>query len=228
MYQVISSAIVNMPPPRNALRAYHYFKTKWHFDNTEEEILNYFERRPEGGRKIRHQKLLPNRNWCHFSLVGPTPPQASKGGMEGLRANQAEPVTPRTLINGVPNGQLPDKAVGANGSTQVMSNGNGPDFWRLHWPFSKSHPYPSSLGPTSSDAGLGGDHPRIHKHSGGRFCRHGKHGKQERHEDFGRGLEGDLRIRLWVESSLKTDKGRKFASYEVVVPPVLQAGHAHH
>lgn len=29
MYQVIASAIVNMPPPRNALRLAHYFQTKW-------------------------------------------------------------------------------------------------------------------------------------------------------------------------------------------------------
>ncbi|ORY84400.1 hypothetical protein BCR37DRAFT_391981 [Protomyces lactucae-debilis] len=226
MYQIISSAIVNMPPPRNALRAYHYFKMKWHFDGTEEELLNYFERRPEGGRKLRHQKLLPNRNWCHFSLVGPTPPEPSPGGMAGLRLNQAEPVVPRTLINGVANGELPANVAGVDGSHQVRSSANGPDFWRHHWPFTKHHPYPSSLGPTSDESGLGGGEPRIHKHSGGRFCRHGKHGGIERHEDFGRGLEGDLRIRLWVESSLKTDKGRKFASYEVVVPPVLQVGHA--
>lgn len=191
MYQVISSAIVNMPPPRNALRAYHYFGTKWHpFENTEEQFMNMFEKMPEGGRKLRHNKILPNRNWCYFELVG--------------KANDA----PKTVINGAPEGKV-------NG-TLVKSEGNGPDYWRMHWPFTKNHPYPSSLGPTSSADGKGSKGDKIHVHSGGRFCKHKKH-----HEDFGRGLDGDLRIRLWLESSEKSKVGRKFASYEVVVPPVL-------
>lgn len=195
MYQVISSAIVNMPPPRNALRAYHYFGMKWNpFEKTEEEFMNFFERMPEQGRRLWHRKLLPNRNWCFFEMVG------------------ASDEVPRTIINGAPEGQTKD----GHQVQRAKHAGLGPDFWRLHWPFTKKHPYPSSLGPTSNEAGKGSKEARIHVHSGGRRCKHKKH-----HEDFGRGVDGDLRIRLWLESNIKKDEGRKFASYEVVIPPVL-------
>ena len=67
MYQIISSAIVNMPPSRNAIRVAHLFKTKWEpIDNTEEEVIDFFQRRPENGRKVFHKKFRPNRNWCFF------------------------------------------------------------------------------------------------------------------------------------------------------------------
>ena len=42
-------------------------KTKWYpIDNTEEELIDFFQRLPETGRKLMHKKLLPNRNWCYF------------------------------------------------------------------------------------------------------------------------------------------------------------------
>jgi hypothetical protein len=67
MYQIISSAIVNMPPSKMAIRITHLFKTKWNpVDNTEEELVDFFERRPENGGKVFHKKLRPNRNWCYF------------------------------------------------------------------------------------------------------------------------------------------------------------------
>ena len=67
MYQIISSAIVNMPPSKNAIRVAHRFKTKWEpFDDTEEEVIDFFERKPENGRKAFHKKFRPNRNWCYF------------------------------------------------------------------------------------------------------------------------------------------------------------------
>ena len=67
MYQVISSAIVNIPPPRHVLRFAHYVKTKWHpVPETDEELIDFFQRLPETGRKIIHKKILPNRNWCFF------------------------------------------------------------------------------------------------------------------------------------------------------------------
>ena len=48
MYQVISSAIVNMPPSEMAIRIAHMFKTKWDpVDNTEEEMIDFFEENPE-------------------------------------------------------------------------------------------------------------------------------------------------------------------------------------
>jgi hypothetical protein len=67
MYQIISSAIVNMPPSKMAIRVAHHFKTKWDpIDNTEEEVIDFFDRKPENGRKAFHKKFRPNRNWCYF------------------------------------------------------------------------------------------------------------------------------------------------------------------
>ncbi|CAF0953173.1 unnamed protein product [Adineta steineri] len=67
MYQIISSAIVNLPPPKAAIYVAHLMKTKWYpIQNTEEELIDFFQREPETGRKLRHRKILPNRNWCYF------------------------------------------------------------------------------------------------------------------------------------------------------------------
>ncbi|UJR10873.1 hypothetical protein I4U23_015060 [Adineta vaga] len=65
MYQIISSAIVNIPPSKTAIRVAHLFKTKWNpVPDTIEEILDFFERRAEDGKKAFHKKFRPNRNWC--------------------------------------------------------------------------------------------------------------------------------------------------------------------
>ncbi|UJR20209.1 hypothetical protein I4U23_023340 [Adineta vaga] len=67
MYQIISSAIVNMPTSETAIKVAHRFQTKWTpVDNTEEEIIDFFDRRPENGGKVFHKKFRPNRNWCFF------------------------------------------------------------------------------------------------------------------------------------------------------------------
>ncbi|CAF2727286.1 unnamed protein product [Rotaria sp. Silwood2] len=67
MYQIISSAIVNMPPSKMAIRVAHHFKTKWNpIENTEEEFIDFFKRRPENGKKAFYKKFCPNRNWCYF------------------------------------------------------------------------------------------------------------------------------------------------------------------
>jgi len=67
MYQIISSAIVNMPPSKNAIRMAHRFQTKWQpIENTQEEIIDFFDRKPENGKKAFHKKFRPNRNWCFF------------------------------------------------------------------------------------------------------------------------------------------------------------------
>jgi len=67
MYQIISSAIVNMPPSKMSIRVAHRFKTKWEpVEDTEEEVIDFFERKPENGRKAFHKKFSPNRNWCYF------------------------------------------------------------------------------------------------------------------------------------------------------------------
>ena len=67
MYQVISSAIVNLPPPRMALHIAQMVTTKWYpVEKTEEEIIDFFQQAPETGSGLTHKKLLPNRNWCYF------------------------------------------------------------------------------------------------------------------------------------------------------------------
>jgi hypothetical protein len=67
MYQIISSAIVNMPPPRMFIRMAHFFATKWYpVKDTEEEVIDFFEKMPENGLNLYLKKLLPNRNWCYF------------------------------------------------------------------------------------------------------------------------------------------------------------------
>ncbi len=43
MYQIISSAIVNMPPSKMAIRVAHRFQTKWEpVEDTEEEVIDLF------------------------------------------------------------------------------------------------------------------------------------------------------------------------------------------
>src|SRR5437762_3645050 len=89
MYQVISSAIVNQAPSANVCIAYHYLKTKWNpVPETEEQLVEMFERRPEKGKHVRHRKIMPNRNWCYFEEVGG----------KGSKINPAPMVTP--AING--------------------------------------------------------------------------------------------------------------------------------
>ncbi|CAF0949117.1 unnamed protein product [Rotaria sordida] len=77
MYQIISSAIVNRPPPSIVIRAAHLFATTWYPNtNTEEALLDFFEEAPHGSRLFL-RKLLPNRNWCYFeqcTTMDSTPP----------------------------------------------------------------------------------------------------------------------------------------------------------
>ncbi|CAF1415609.1 unnamed protein product [Adineta ricciae] len=94
MYQIISSAIVNMPPSKMAIRVAHRFKTKWNpIDHTEEEVIDFFERKPETGGKVFHKKFRPNRNWCYFEQcdstggtfpisLGPTSTQDGEGSQQ--------------------------------------------------------------------------------------------------------------------------------------------------
>ncbi|CAF2139093.1 unnamed protein product [Rotaria magnacalcarata] len=67
IYQIISSAIVNSPPPRIVIRAAHLFSTTWYpIVKTEEALIEFFDQAPEYGAKLFLRKLLPNRNWCYF------------------------------------------------------------------------------------------------------------------------------------------------------------------
>ena len=78
MYQVVSSAIVNLPPPPTALHMAHMFTTKWHpVENTEEEMIDFFHQSPETGSGLMHKKVLPNRNWCYFEQSNEVDPAAA-------------------------------------------------------------------------------------------------------------------------------------------------------
>ena len=67
IYQIISSAIVNKPPPRNFIRAAHLLRTKWYpIEHTEEKLIDFFDGEPGNGDRLLLKKLLPNRNWCYF------------------------------------------------------------------------------------------------------------------------------------------------------------------
>ena len=73
MYQIISSAIVNIPPSETVIRVAHRFKSKWNpIAHTEEELMDFFHRRPENGKKLYHRKFRPNRNWCYFEMTSKT------------------------------------------------------------------------------------------------------------------------------------------------------------
>lgn len=182
---------------------------------------------PEGGRKLRHRKLLPNRNWCYFESV----PAAA--GLDSYDEGDAkgdghtnQPGDKGANGNGVgENGATDKEKEKENGAPKVqkavkpgqVEEDLKHEFWRNSYAFTKSDPYPTTLGPTSSERGIGSQQPRLHEHSGGIFCRHEKGFTGQ---GVGKGVEGDLRLRLWLESSLKTDRGRRFASYDVVVPPL--------
>lgn len=71
MYQIISSAIVNKPPPKKFIQAAHLLRTKWTpIDNTEEQLIDFFEGEPGSGKTLFLKKLLPNRNWCYWEQCG--------------------------------------------------------------------------------------------------------------------------------------------------------------
>ena len=89
MYQIISSAIVNKPPPKKFIQAAHLFGTKWYLkNNTEEHLIDFFERAPKNGKLLFLRKLLPNRNWCFFEQCGePTsavPAPADRGFLQNV------------------------------------------------------------------------------------------------------------------------------------------------
>jgi len=158
MYQVISSAIVNQPPPRMLLQFYQLWFPVRHLNlngSTKEGWVRMFSRRPEGGRRISCDRLLPNRNWTFIE-------DCSGGSHEVIR-------TERYYRHGV-------------------------------------------LGPTSGDNGLGARDSPIHKHSRKGSC----HRKHLTSDEFTG--QGSLRLRIWLESRQVLAHGRKFVSYEVIVP----------
>jgi len=217
MYQVISSAIVNQAPSANVCIAYHYLKTKWKpVPETEEMLVEMFERRPEQGKHVRHRKIMPNRNWCYFEEVGG----------KGSKINPAPPVIP--AVNGQGDGQ---SSIGKFDRNLHEHDHQHLKWARSHYCFDREKGYPSTLGPTSNPNGTGIAGDPLHKHHHGLFCHHRRskwlhrgheHNKEE--NDMAPDLQdrSGLRLRLWLESRRKEEEGRQFASYEVVVPDLTR------
>ncbi|CAF0958615.1 unnamed protein product [Adineta ricciae] len=172
MYQVISSAIVNIPPSRRALRVAHYVKTKWHpIDNTDEELIDFFPRLPETGRKIAHKKLLSNRNWCYFEICEET--------------------------------------------NSTVYNNSSTDLFRRHSKSKEQNAAATDLGPTSTEDGQGGSRSPIHRHSHRGSC---SAKREVGEEEIG---TKSLKTRLWLESGKKHKEGRRFVSYELLIPNLI-------
>ena len=82
MANVVSSAIVNTPPPNNMADILNKRNKTHHFDSdTDEDMIPMFTQDVNG--KLRNNKrLLPRRNWCSIreyypgSTPPPTPPQS--------------------------------------------------------------------------------------------------------------------------------------------------------
>jgi hypothetical protein len=115
---------------------------------------------------------------------------------------------------------------------------------REHYAFDRKKGYPSTLGPVSNPDGTGVClDKKVHEHHHGFFCHH-KNSKIIQKKGTEDGEEGDnknkmqngavaekgneshgkasgLRIRMWLESRNKEEKGRQFASYECVVPDLV-------
>jgi|SRR5579862_4569245 len=216
MYQVIASAIVNQAPSANVCIAYHYLKTKWEpLPETEEMLVEMFERRPEKGKHVRHRKIMPNRNWCYFEEVG------AMGGMGGSQVQNVMRSDDTDKPHHHRNGKQPT----AKEEHRHLS-------WaRNYYPFDRQKGYPSTLGPTSSQDGTGIEGKPLHKHHHGPFCHHrrskwlhrGEHATDDKPPPAPESVErSGLRVRMWLESRRKEEKGRQFASYEVVVPDLAR------
>ena len=82
MANVISSAIVNTPPPNNMADILNRRNKTHHLDNeTDEDMIPMFTH-DVNGRSRNNKRLLPRRNWCSIreyypgSTPPPTPPQS--------------------------------------------------------------------------------------------------------------------------------------------------------
>jgi hypothetical protein len=69
MYQVVSSAIGNIPPPPAVLSAVHRNAKTSAFDAaTKEQMLDVFET-DVNSKVLKNKKLIGRRNWCRFEPV---------------------------------------------------------------------------------------------------------------------------------------------------------------
>jgi len=65
MMQIVSSAIVNIPPPQALLTILNQNSSPISFNgNTEEKMFNIFKRSPNGNKRQQNTKLMGMRNYC--------------------------------------------------------------------------------------------------------------------------------------------------------------------
>ncbi|KAG2178185.1 hypothetical protein INT43_003438 [Umbelopsis isabellina] len=65
MFQIVSSAIVNVPPPQALLAILNQNSSPISFNgNTEEKMFNVFKRSPNGNKRQKNTKLMGVRNYC--------------------------------------------------------------------------------------------------------------------------------------------------------------------
>ncbi|KAG2182686.1 hypothetical protein INT44_005666 [Umbelopsis vinacea] len=65
MFQIVSSAIVNIPPPQALLAILNQNSSPVSFNgNTEEKMFNVFKRSPNGNKRQKNTKLMGMRNYC--------------------------------------------------------------------------------------------------------------------------------------------------------------------
>ena len=83
------------------------------------------------------------------------------------------------------------------------------------YPSHEKNPPAVELGPTSTQDGHGSSQPPIHQHSHHHACTE----KKETNEELV-GTES-LKIRLWLESGKKYEEGRRFVSYELLIPNLV-------
>ncbi|KAI5480135.1 hypothetical protein MNV49_001795 [Pseudohyphozyma bogoriensis] len=228
MYQAIASAIVNASPSPNACIGYHYVKNDWKpVPHTEESMVEMFERRPEGGKHVRHRKFMPNRNWLYFETVGSTSVSATHGA------------TNYVVSDDDANGEKKDGHHHHHHHLfKRQKDLSMLDFARNHYSFDRGTGYPSTLGPTSLPDGTGCEGRPNHEHHHGLFCHHKRSkavqkvmsagdGDADGGEKVGAAPEAPLRdsagirLRIWLESRKKESEGRQFSSYEMVVPELM-------
>lgn len=158
MFSFISSAIVNQAPSPNACIAYHYIRNSWNpVAKTEEALIEMFERRPEGGKHVRHRKVMPNRNYLLWEAVGP--------GLEGSTANPLSPT--QYVVHADEDVETGGKASHKPGRPTERRQHALLDWSREHYAFDKKRGYPSTLGPTSAKNGTGADGKPLHEHKHG-------------------------------------------------------------
>lgn len=171
------------------------------------------------------------RNWTYFEEVG----NAQEGGYGGMdestrnvyRGSEDNANTGEGVNNTQPSGRDTEKH--HHPHLRSTSRASQETLRNLSWhqdnyAFDRKTGYPSTLGPTSAPNGTGVVQKPNHEHSHGLFCHHrnskllhkqgaqlqtgvvADNGNESTSETSG------LRIRMWLESRKKEEKGRAFAS----------------